>query len=108
MSGTKLGAQRARETMLKKLGKEQYDAFHKRIGAKGGRNGRGPNYAGGFSSQGVDSNGLTGSERARVAGRKGGLKSTRKGIKNGCGKKANRDIDTLEQLLAEEAEDGRD
>lgn len=44
------------------------------IGAKGGRNG----HLGGFNSDKVGKDGLTGFERAKIAGARGGKKSRRK------------------------------
>lgn len=44
----------------------------------GGRKGK----AGGFASSKIGKDGLTGQERAKLAGKKGGSKSTRKGVKN--------------------------
>lgn len=70
MSGTKEGGQKTRETNLRKHGSD----FYKRIGAKGGRNG----HTGGFAAN---------RELAIMAGRKGGLISSRKGVKNGEAKK---------------------
>ena len=69
MTGTKLGAIKARQTIYMKHGKD----FYARIGKKGGMNGT----TGGFFSNKVGKDGLTGPERARVAGRKGGLISRR-------------------------------
>jgi general stress protein YciG len=69
MAGTKVGGLKAARTNLKKHGND----FYAKIGAKGGRNG----HTGGFASN---------LALARVAGRKGGRISTRKGIKNGEGK----------------------
>ena len=66
MSGTKEGGQKTRETNLRKHGSD----FYVRIGAKGGRNG----HTGGFAAN---------RELAAIAGRKGGLISSRKGVKNG-------------------------
>lgn len=54
------------ETIIAKYGKD----FFKNIGKKGGSRGSAGK---GFSSIRKDENGLTGSERARIAGRKGGL-----------------------------------
>ena len=65
MAGTKLGGMRAAATDKKKYG----DDFYSRIGGKGGRNG----HTGGFASN---------RELARIAGRKGGLKSRRGASKN--------------------------
>ena len=79
-AGTKEGdaaSERWRQTMINKYG---VDGVHKKmqeIGSKGGANGRGPEYKGGFAAD---------RERARMAGAKGGRKSSRKGIRNGEGK----------------------
>ena len=70
MAGTKIGGMKAARTNLKKHGND----FYVRIGTKGGRNG----HTGGFAAN---------PELARIAGRKGGRISTRKGIKNGDGKR---------------------
>lgn len=69
MPGTIAGGLKASATNKERYGEE----FYKRIGAKGGRNG----HTGGFAAD---------AKRAREAGRKGGLKSSRKGVKNGQGK----------------------
>ena len=60
MAGTKVGGQKAASTNKTKYGKD----FYAEIGRKGGRNG----HTGGFASN---------PELARIAGRKGGLKSRR-------------------------------
>lgn len=60
MAGTTLGAQKAVATNKQKYG----DGFYARIGQKGGRNG----HTGGFAAN---------PELAKIAGRKGGLKSKR-------------------------------
>lgn len=73
MSGTKAGGKRAAKTNKERHGED----FFKKIGAKGGRNGKGPDYKGGFAAN---------PELAREAGRKGGKKSRRTGIKTGEGK----------------------
>ncbi len=70
MSGTKAGGLKAKATNLKLHGQD----FYQRIGKKGGQNG----HTGGFASNPA---------LARVAGGKGGRISTRKGIKNGEGKR---------------------
>ncbi|SIS12027.1 hypothetical protein SAMN05445060_2794 [Williamsia sterculiae] len=64
MSGTSLGGQRAAVTNKKRHGAD----FYKCIGARGGRNGS----TGGFASTVIGKDGLTGSERARLVGAKGG------------------------------------
>lgn len=79
MAGTKEGGLKAAATNKKKYGKN----FYAQIGARGGRNG----HCGGFNSDKVGQDGLTGWERAKVVGKTGGTKSTRLGVKNGQGKK---------------------
>lgn len=69
MPGTKDGGQRAAKTNKKKYGK----GFYARIGAIGGKNGK----TGGFGSNKIGSDGLTGRERARLAGARGGKVSRR-------------------------------
>ena len=78
MAGTKAGGLKARETNRKKHGEN----FYKLIGAKGGHN----STHGGFASKKVGSDGLTGKQRAQLAGAIGGLRSSRKGVCNGQGK----------------------
>lgn len=58
--------------------------FYAKIAAKGGRNGR----TGGFASEEVGEDGLTGPERARIVGAQGGRRSKRP--------KTPKDGDTLE------------
>lgn len=65
--GTSIGGRKAVITTKANKGKD----FYSMIGSIGGRNG----HTGGFASQKRGSDGLTGSERAKIAGRKGGLKS---------------------------------
>lgn len=69
MAGTKAGALKARETTMARHGKD----FYCNIGRIGGRNGN----TGGFKSDKVGEDGLTGYERARVVGAKGGRISRR-------------------------------
>ena len=69
MSGTKEGGKRAAETNKKNHGPN----FYAEIGRRGGKNG----HTGGFASEGIGKDGLTGFQRAQIAGRKGGLKSRR-------------------------------
>lgn len=69
MPGTKAGGLKAARANLERYGND----FYARIGAKGGQNG----HTGGFASNPA---------LAKIAGRKGGRISTRKGIKNGEGK----------------------
>lgn len=69
MAGTKLGGQKA---AAKNLARDPL--FYKKNGAKGGRNGN----TGGFASDVVGKDGLTGQERSRIAGAKGGQISRRR------------------------------
>lgn len=69
MAGTKAGGRKAAATKIKKYGKE----FYANIGRKGGKNG----HKGGFAAETVGKDGLTGPERAKLAGRKGGTISKR-------------------------------
>lgn len=71
MAGTKQGGIRAAATNKKRYGKD----FYKRIGSKGGSV---ADIEKGFASFTVGGDGLTGRERARVAGSKGG-RISRKG-----------------------------
>lgn len=64
MSGTEQGGLKCAKKIKEKYGAD----FYSRIGRKGGKNG----HTGGFASLEVGSDGLTGYERARIAGRKGG------------------------------------
>lgn len=69
MAGTKAGGIKAAKTNKKLHGQN----FYKNIGRKGGRNG----HTGGFASEEIGSDGLTGYERAKIAGQKGGRLSKR-------------------------------
>lgn len=69
MPGTIEGGRKARETNFKKYGKD----FYANIGRKGGK----ASSTGGFASDKVGKDGLTGLERAAIAGRKGGQLSKR-------------------------------
>lgn len=69
MSGTLAGGKHAAATNKAKYG----DDFYSRIGKLGGASSRN----GGFGSDSVGSDGLTGKERARIAGAQGGYKSRR-------------------------------
>ena len=70
MAGTKIGGIRARDTNILLHGVN----FYARIGAMGGRKSN----TGGFASKLVGADGLTGQERARKVGGKGGAISKRK------------------------------
>ena len=72
------GHQKANEkwhkTMIKRFGSEEkMKEFFRRIGSRGGQNG----HTGGFNSEKVGADGLTGFERARIAGSRGGKISRR-------------------------------
>lgn len=69
MSGTVKGGKKASITNKQKHGED----FYKRIGRKGGKK----SCNGGFASNKVGLDGLTGLERSKLAGRKGGLHSKR-------------------------------
>jgi general stress protein YciG len=69
MAGNAIGGRKA---AAKNLAKDPN--FYANIGAKGGRNG----VTGGFASQVVGEDGLTGAERARIAGANGGRISRRR------------------------------
>lgn len=69
MAGTKEGGMKARATNLARHGEDWYS----RIGRIGGRMGT----TGGFASEKVGADGLTGLERAKIAGAKGGSLSRR-------------------------------
>ena len=69
MAGSSIGGHKAK---LKNLANDPN--FYAKIGKKGGQNGR----TGGFASAVVGEDGLTGAERARIAGAKGGRISRRK------------------------------
>lgn len=69
MPGTLESGKKAAATNKKKYG----DSFYANIGRKGGKNG----HTGGFNSDKVGKDGLTGPERAKVAGAKGGKISKR-------------------------------
>lgn len=69
MAGTIEGARKTRAKVVAKFGED----FWKNIGSKGGKNGK----TGGFASDVVGKDGLTGRQRARIAGQIGGTKSKR-------------------------------
>lgn len=74
MAGTKEGARKAALTNKLKHGPD----FYANIGARGGRNG----HTGGFASTKVSDDGLTGPERAKLVGARGGAISRRGPSKN--------------------------
>lgn len=69
MAGTQIGGEKAAATNKAKYGK----SFYAIIGAKGGKKGK----SGGFASNKKSADGLTGRERARIAGARGGRVSRR-------------------------------
>jgi len=69
MAGTREGGLRASLTNKTKYG----DDFYAKIGREGGKNGT----SGGFASDVIGKDGLTGRQRAIIAGEKGGKKSRR-------------------------------
>lgn len=68
-----------RKTTLEKFNgdKKAMSDFFRAIGKKGGMNGRGKGYTGGFASNKIGEDGMTGYERARVAGSLGGKRGKR-------------------------------
>lgn len=68
MAGTKAGGLKARDANLAKN-----PNFYSDIGRIGGSNGT----SGGFASLSIGDDGLTGPQRAKIAGKKGGEKSRR-------------------------------
>lgn len=74
MVGTVAGGRKAAATNKAKYGAD----FYAKIGSEGGSRG----HTGGFASEKVGDDGLTGFERARIAGRKGGAISKRGPAKN--------------------------
>lgn len=75
MAGTVIGGKQAAETNKKRYGEDHYE----RIGRIGGR----ASGTGGFASHKVGTDGLTGRERARLAGTRGGKISKRGKAKKG-------------------------
>lgn len=69
MSGTREGGKKAALTNLRTHGAD----FYRRIGSKGGK----VSSTGGFADTRVGADGLTGAQRARIAGAKGGRISRR-------------------------------
>lgn len=74
MAGTREGGLKAAKTNLERYGED----FYKIMGQKGGR----VSCDGGFASNKVGKDGLTGLQRARIAGAKGGSISRRGPAKN--------------------------
>jgi len=70
MVQTREGGRKTAQTIKEKWGSD----FYREIGRKGGKNG----HTGGFASNVIGRDGLTGKERARIAGRKGGTISRRR------------------------------
>lgn len=68
MAGNRVGGLKAAAKNL-----ERDPEFYAKIGAKGGKAG----HTGGFADDSVGADGLTGRERARIAGQKGGKISKR-------------------------------
>ena len=70
MSGTTQSCKKAVKTIKRRHGED----FYKRIGSMGGKS----STTGGFASDKIGKDGLTGLERAKLVGTKGGRKSKRK------------------------------
>lgn len=87
MSGNKIGGLKVAQTNKRKYGEDYYVNIG-RIGGKASKNG-------GFGSSKIGKDGLTGKERARLAGAVGGLKSKRK---------ATRSIEDERKIVSKNAE----
>lgn len=77
MAGTKAGGQKASKTNKERYGKD----FYKSIGRMGGKNG----HTGGFASKTIGKDGMTGFERAKLVGARGGQISKRGKAKKNLG-----------------------
>lgn len=97
ISGTKAGGLKARATNTKRYGEE----FYSRIGQKGGKVSRG----GGFASDKITKDGLTGPERARLFGALGGILSVRGKAGEHKEKKAYTRKPTLDKMSVAELDD---
>lgn len=98
---------RWRKTMYEKYGgKEGVRKRMSEMGRIGGKRSRN----GGFASDVVGADGLSGRERARLAGAKGGRVSRRTGIRNGEGQTHTKEIDNIERTLEalKDSQDGGD
>lgn len=91
MGGNRTGGLKAKATNMEKFGPD----FYREIGRKGGKAG----HTGGFASFVVGSDGMTGWQRARIAGARGGKRSRRNGVKNGEGKKRREEDEFIESIL---------
>lgn len=90
MSGTTQSCKKAVKTIKRRHGED----FYKRIGSMGGKS----SITGGFASDKIGKDGLTGLERAKLAGAKGGRKSKRK-PKNNDRKEKNMTNKELTELM---------
>ena len=93
MSGTIKGGYKTSATNKEKYGKDYYA----NIGRKGGKKSR----TGGFASHKVGRDGLTGVQRAKIAGAKGGHISKRKPATHEDNAKRTQAINKLAQVLAD-------
>lgn len=75
---TKAGAKKLIATMTDKFGSyDSWAEWMRKNGAEGGRKGR----TGGFASEKIGADGLTGKQRARIAGQRGGTISRKPNAK---------------------------
>ena len=93
MSGTIKGGYKASATNKEKYGEDYYA----NIGRKGGKKSR----TGGFASHKVGRDGLTGVQRAKIAGAKGGHISKRKPATHEDIAKRTQAVSKLAQVLAD-------
>ncbi len=93
MSGTVKGGKKTAKTNIKRHGKDYYA----NIGRKGGKKSR----TGGFASNKIGRDGLTGAQRAKIAGAKGGHISKRKPATIDDIAKRTQAVSKLAQVLAD-------
>ena len=92
MSGTVKGGIKAAKTNIKKYGKDYYRNIAKKASHPG---------TGGFASNKVGRDGLTGLQRAKIAGAKGGHISKRKPATHEDNAKRTQAVSKLAQVLAD-------
>lgn len=78
MAGNREGGKKAVKTTKERHGGD----FYQMIGSLGGSKGKEDGVSKGFGSDKVGADGLTGRERAKLAGAEGGRKSSRFGVPN--------------------------
>ena len=92
MAGTIEGGRKSAATNMAKYGPD----FYRNIGRRGGTNG----HDGGFASKDLGKDGLTGPERAKIAGAKGGARSRRGKAKSALAKELSDALRELREATA--------